>query len=227
MRKFWLCLLALLCLSGCGREETAVTMPIHTVPVVTAPPETETLYTEPDIADFVRVLDYIPAARQELRYATRENFTGEVIYDFQDAYLRYGTVKKLMAVSADLEEMGMYLKIWDAFRPVSAQFTLWEVYPDAAYVANPNTGFSSHSRGNTVDVTIVDAEGNEFSMPTGFDDFSARADRNYSDCSEEERNNAVILELIMEKHGFSSYAAEWWHYSDTDSYPVEEVFRPF
>ena len=230
-----LCLLLALLLTGCGREvavaaaPTVVTEPIVTTvpsPVVTVPPVTEPVVQEPVDSDFVRVLDYIPAARQDLKYATEDNFTGKAIYDFRDAYLRYGTVKKLKAVSADLAEMGMYLKIWDGFRPVSAQFKLWEACPDSAYVANPNTGYSSHSRGNTVDLTIVDGDGVEFPMPTGFDDFSAKADRDYADCSEEAGNNARILELIMEKHGFQGYGAEWWHYTDTNSYPVEEKFYP-
>ena len=225
MIKRMLCLLLAFVLAGCGREVASATAPESTVPVITEPARTETA-AEPADSDFVRVLDYIPTARQELPYATEENFTGRVIYGFRDAWLRYGTVKKLKAVSEDLAEMGIYLKIWDGFRPVSAQFALWEICPDPAYVANPNTGFSSHSRGNTVDLTIVDANGVEFPMPTGFDDFSARADRDYADCTEEARNNAVILELIMEKHGFTGYSAEWWHYTDTDSYPVEERFDP-
>ena len=131
-----------------------------------------------------------------------------------------------MAVSRDLEELGLYLKIWDGFRPVSAQFRLWEICPDPTYVANPNSGYSSHSRGNTVDLTLVDGNGTELEMPTGFDDFSARADRDYSDCTPEEAANAQVLELVMEKHGFSGYFGEWWHFSDTDNYPVEEVFSP-
>lgn len=227
MNKRILCLLLAALLSGCSREVAVATAPTSPQPVVTAPSEVETVAAEPEDNDFVRILDHIPTARQELPYATENNFTGQVIYDFQDAYLRYGTVKKLKAVGDDLEEMGIYLKIWDGFRPVRAQFQLWEICPDAAYVANPNVGFSSHSRGNTVDLTIVDAEGKEFPMPTGFDDFSPKADRDYSDCTEEERNNAMILELIMEKHGFKGYAGEWWHYSDTDSYPVEEGFAPY
>lgn len=222
MKKRLLCLLLALLLTGCSREVAVATAPTEPLPIQTE----ETILPEPADSDFVRILDYIPTARQELKYATEDNFTGTVIYDFHDAYLRYGTVKKLMAVSADLAEMGIYLKIWDGFRPVSAQFKLWEVCSDNTYVADPNTGFSSHSRGNTVDLTIVDGEGKEFPMPTGFDDFSARADRDYADCSEEERNNAVILEILMEKHGFRGYAGEWWHYSDTDAYPVEEGFRP-
>ena len=127
---------------------------------------------EPEDADFVRVRDYLPDVLQELPYAGTENFTGHRIYEFTEVFLRYGTVKKLQAVCAELAGQGLTLKIWDGFRPVSAQFRLWEVCPDDTYVANPNRGFSSHSRGNTVDVTLVDSLGNELEMPTGFDDFS-------------------------------------------------------
>lgn len=226
MKKRFLCLLLALALMGCSREVAVATAPIQPATVPTVPMETETAPAEPADSDFVRVLDYIPMARQELPYATDENFTGKVIYDFQDVWLRYGTVKKLMLVSADLGEMGLYLKIWDGFRPVSAQFALWEACPDKRFVADPNNGGSSHSRGNTVDLTIVDIHGMEFPMPTDFDDFTVKADRDYDDCTEEERNNAMILELIMEKHGFSGYKREWWHYTDTDSYPLEETFEP-
>ena len=63
-------------------------------------------------------------------------------------------------------------------------------------------------------------------MPTGFDDFSAKADRNYSDCTETAANNAELLEILMEKYGFTPYFGEWWHFSDTTEYPVEHVFEP-
>jgi len=176
--------------------------------------------------DFVRILDYIPSAVQDLRYATEHNFTGKQIYEFYEAYLRWGTVKKLMLAAEELEQQGLYLKIWDGFRPVSAQFTLWEVYPDPAYVANPEKGYSSHSRGNTIDLTLVDENGQELEMPTGFDDFSAKANRDYSDCTETAAANARLLEETMEKYGFSGYYGEWWHFSDTQSYPVETEFQP-
>ncbi len=240
MKRITILILVLLMLAGCGRQEqpvpettvpatTAATIPATTLPE-TVPTEPETVPTMPPEPEsdetFVRVLDYIPAASQELRYATEHNFTGQVIYDFEDAYLRWGTVKKLRLVCADLAELGLYIKIWDGFRPVSAQFVLWEVCPNPTYVANPNTGHSSHSRGNTIDLTLVDGNGQELEMPTGFDDFSAKADRNYSDCTETAANNAQILELLMEKHGFTGYAGEWWHFSDTVSYPVENFFEP-
>ncbi|HCP71072.1 MAG TPA: hypothetical protein DIT87_03360, partial [Clostridiales bacterium] len=120
-------------------RETAVPTTAETVPATIQRPE-------PEDADFVRVGDYLPDVLQELPYAGTENFTGHQIYEFTEVFLRYGTVKKLRAVCAELAEQGLTLKIWDGFRPVSAQFKLWEVCPDDTYVANPNRGYSAHSR---------------------------------------------------------------------------------
>ena len=189
-----------------------------------APEEAET--NEPADTDFVRVQDYLPDVAVDLKYAAQDNFTGQVIYSFTDAYLRYGTVKKLEAVYDELSADGYSLKIWDAFRPTWAQFKLWDVCPDPAYVSNPTKGFSSHSRGNTVDLTLIAADGTDVEMPTGFDDFTARADRDYSDVTETAAANARYLEDVMQRNGFKPYSQEWWHYSDTDSYEVEQTFSP-
>ena len=175
---------------------------------------------------FVKVEDHIPEVIVDLKYATEDNFTGKVIYDFKDAYLRYGTVKKLVKVQQQLKEQGYLMKIWDAFRPVEAQFKLWEVCPDDTFVANPVTGYSSHSRGNTVDITITDMQGGYIEMPTAFDDFSEKAMRTYIGISEEAKNNSIFLEKLMEKEGFIPYKNEWWHFSDKIEYPVEKEFRP-
>lgn len=208
-------------------EPEAVEMP---APAQTEPAPTQELAWEPARepldSDFVAVREYIPDMVVELKYAAEDNFTGQVIYDFQEAYLRYGTVKKLMAVQEELRGQKLSLKIWDAFRPVKAQFVLWEVLPDSTYVANPQKGFSSHSRGNTVDVTLVDECGQEIEMPTEFDDFTALADRDYSECSFEVTLNVLLLEQTMERHGFKGYWGEWWHFADTDVYPVETDFAP-
>lgn len=232
-RTLYLLLMAALLLSGCTQKsQEALQIPetaaVETIAAVIEPVETEPAIEYPDPQDmvFVAVSDYIPDIAVDLKYAGSDNFTGQVVYDFSTVYLRYGTVRKLAAVQADLQQLGLGLKIWDAFRPVSAQYKLWEICPDTRYVANPKTGFSSHSRGNTVDVTLVDSEGRTVTMPTGFDDFSSKADRDYSDCTQEAADNALILEVLMEKHGFSGYKAEWWHYSDTVTYPVEETFQP-
>lgn len=180
----------------------------------------------PEAADLVPVTDYIPGIPVDLKYAGEDNFTGQAIYDFTEAYLRYGTVQKLASAQEALAAEGYSLLIWDAFRPVEAQFRLWEICPDPVYVANPEKGFSSHSRGNTVDVTLVLADGSPVEMPTGFDDFSPLADRDYSDVPEDAAANAKFLEGVMAGCGFKPYSGEWWHFSDTDSYPVEENFIP-
>lgn len=170
--------------------------------------------------DLVKVLEYIPNIIIDLKYATTDNFTNQVIYENKDAYLRYGTVKKLLSVQNELNENGYTLIIWDAYRPISAQFKLWEICPNSKYVSDPNKDYSSHSRGNTVDMTIAKLDGNSVKMPTGFDDFTTKADRNYGDVSEEAKNNAEFLEKIMKKYGFKGYYNEWWHYTDEVQYSV-------
>lgn len=174
---------------------------------------------EPEDDEYVLVNKYIPDIYVELMYATDNNFTGVRIYGFTDAYLRYGTVKKLANVQKELKEQGYSLKIWDAYRPFEAQQKLWEVYPDPNYVANPANGMKKHNLGGTVDITMVAADGSIIPMPTEFDDFSLKADRNYSDIDNEEAvNNVMILQNAMENNGFTGYQGEWWDYSDTVEY---------
>lgn len=181
---------------------------------------------EPEDDEYVLVNKYIPDIYVELMYATDNNFTGVRIYDFTDAYLRYGTVKKLANVQKELKEQGYSLKIWDAYRPFEAQQKLWEVYPDPNYVANPANGMKKHNLGGTVDITMVAADGSVISMPTEFDDFSLKADRNYSDIDNEEAvNNVMILQNAMENNGFTGYQGEWWDYSDTVEYEAVD-FEP-
>ena len=181
---------------------------------------------EPEDDEYVLVNKYIPDIYVELMYATDNNFTGVRIYGFTDAYLRYGTVKKLANVQKELKEQGYSLKIWDAYRPFEAQQKLWEVYPDPNYVANPADGMKKHNLGGTVDITMVAADGSIIPMPTEFDDFSLKADRNYSDIDNEEAvNNVMILQNAMENNGFTSYQGEWWDYSDTVEYEAVD-FEP-
>lgn len=181
---------------------------------------------EPEDDEYVLVKKYMPDIYVELMYATENNFTGVRIYDFTDAYLRYGTVKKLANVQKELKEQGYRLKIWDAYRPFEAQQKLWEVYPDPNYVANPANGMKKHNLGGTVDITMVAADGSVISMPTEFDDFSLKADRDYSDIEDEEAvKNVMILQNAMENNGFTGYQGEWWDYSDTVEYEAVD-FQP-
>ena len=248
MKKIVGILLLCLLLAGCGIQEPVQTempteLPVVTETVTVTEPSTEAptevpiqLSTEPSTEaptqppedeELVRVADHIPGIREKLAYATEENFTGQKIYDFYNAYLRYGTVKKLAAVCEELEMLGLGILIWDGFRPVSAQAALWEVCPDPLYVSHPVTGTRTHCRGNAVDLTLCDLEtGEPLPMPTGFDVFTALADRDYSDCDPGAAENARLLETVMEKHGFKPFWAEWWHFTDTDDYPVDELFEP-
>ena len=181
---------------------------------------------EPENDEYVLVKKYILDIYVELRYATENNFTGVKIYDFTEAYLRYGTVKKLAQVQKELKQQGYSLKIWDAYRPFEAQQKLWEVYPDPNYVANPANGMKKHNLGGTVDITMVAADGSVISMPTEFDDFSLKADRDYSDIEDEEAvKNVMILQNAMENNGFTGYQGEWWDYSDTVEYEAVD-FQP-
>ena len=175
---------------------------------------------------FVKVIDYIPDIKVDLRYATSNNFTGKVIYAFHDAWLRYGTVCKLKKVQEILLSHGYSLLIWDAFRPATAQFKLWEVFPSDDFVANPEKGFSPHTKGHTVDVTLVSIDGTLAEMPSEFDDFSDRASRDYSGATKTAAAHARLLEDTMSLCGFHPYHNEWWHFVDLDPYPVEEQFSP-
>ena len=174
----------------------------------------------------VRVADWVPGIFVELKYATADNFIGQVIYDFTDAWLRFGTVEKLMRIQEALRAQGYSLKVYDAFRPVKAQFKLWEAVPDPVFVANPYKGYSTHSRGNTVDLTLVTLDGQPVDMPTPFDTFSDQADHDYSDVSEEAARNATLLENALFAEGFRTNPYEWWHYYDSASYPVAKDFDP-
>ena len=177
----------------------------------------------PDDGQLVRILDYIPDAVIDLRYATTNNFTGVVLYDDPEAYLCYGTVKRLMQVQETLREKGYRIMIWDAYRSPEAQWKLWEAYPDPSFVADPRNGLTSHSKGNTIDISIVYEDGSPVELPSAFDDFSAVADRNYSDVSETAKKNAILLESVMYENGFTGYKGEWWDYSDTETYTLIEV----
>lgn len=206
--------------TGDGTEDSSVRKPIEApvVDLASMPARSE--------SDFVRVKDYIPDIVVDLKYATSNNFTGSVVYDFTDVYLRYSAVLKLMEVQEELRQQGLLLKIWDGYRPIEAQRKLWEAKPDPNYVSNPDTGTNSHSRGNTVDVTLVNAAGEELEMPTGFDDFTSFADRDYSDCTATAAENAQLLQEIMEAHGFTGLQSEWWHFTESIEYDIETCFDP-
>lgn len=209
-----------------GGEEAS--QPVTRDPIVLTQEQLDAIAAQPARrdTDMVCLRDYIPDVFVELKYATSDNITGTIIYSFQDAYLRYGTVKKLMQVQESLREQGLSLKIWDAFRPAAAQNSIWEAYPNATFITNPAVTYADNTYGSAVDITVVDADGVELEMPTGFDTYTSLADRNYGDCSEEATKNASMLQDLMEQHGFTYTQTTWWHFVDSDTYSAETVLDP-
>ncbi|KRL99722.1 d-alanyl-d-alanine dipeptidase [Liquorilactobacillus satsumensis DSM 16230 = JCM 12392] len=163
---------------------------------------------------FINIQKLDPTIIVELKYATTDNFTHQVIYDFKTAIARIGTAEKLATASNLLRKQGFRLKVWDAYRPVSAQKRLFEVYPDPTFVALPDPNFS-HQKGVTFDLTITDPTGKELEMQSGFDDFSARAHRDF-ERTPQQAKNYQLLNSAMIAAGFEGYAAEWWDFRDTE-----------
>ncbi len=156
-----------------------------------------------------------PKIRVDMRYATPNNFTHAVLYDAAVCLLNEPAAKRLARVQAKLQKQGLGLKVWDCYRPLSVQQKLWEIVPDERYVANPKSG-SRHNRGASVDLTLVDASGNELLMPTRFDDFTEKASRDFMDLPAEAIKNRKKLQDAMESEGFIGLPTEWWHFDDPE-----------
>ncbi|KKQ48786.1 MAG: Peptidase M15D vanX D-ala-D-ala dipeptidase [candidate division TM6 bacterium GW2011_GWF2_38_10] len=139
-------------------------------------------------------------------------------------FLRKTVAQKLSLVQQELGELGLGLKIMDAYRPLAEQRKLWEKFPDNRYVANPAHG-SRHNRGAAVDVRLIRIKDHkELSMPTMV--FSSACHRNYPKMKNEEmKKNCKLLELIMQKHGFIPLPTEWWHfdYKEWAKYEVLDI----
>jgi zinc D-Ala-D-Ala dipeptidase len=161
----------------------------------------------------------------DVRYATTNNFTGKVVYPSARCFLQEPAALALADVQVELERQGLGLKVFDGYRPLSVQKIFWNICPDTRYVANPAKG-SKHNRGTAVDLTLVDIKtGQELIMPSGYDDFTEKAHRNYATMSSEARKNCKLLEDIMTKYGFVPMATEWWHFdwNDWKQYPILDV----
>ncbi len=162
--------------------------------------------------DLVDIQSINPSIKLDIRYATTNNFTKQKVYRSAKCYLRRQVAEALSRVQCELEEQGLGLKVWDGYRPLQAQWVLWEIVPDPRYVSDPRKG-GRHTRGTAVDVTIVRiSDGKEVAMPTGFDDFTEKAWRSYNNLSEEVKKNRQLLQTVMTKPGFVGLETEWWHF---------------
>jgi D-alanyl-D-alanine dipeptidase len=160
----------------------------------------------------VDVKEIIPNIILDIRYATTNNFTKQVLYPSAECYLLEEVAIKLNNVQQDLKKHGYRLKIFDGYRPLSVQWKMWKIVPNPRFVADPRKG-SHHNRGSAVDVGLVDMTGKEVEMPTEFDNFTQRASPKYMQLKPEVIKRRRILTDTMKKHGFSQSTTEWWHFN--------------
>jgi D-alanyl-D-alanine dipeptidase len=191
-------------------------------------------------ADIVDAATVVEGLMVEARYYGAHNFVGTQIdgYDAPRCLLTAKAAHALAAVQHDLAKTGLGLKVFDCYRPTRAvaHFVRWakdiadlknkvEFYPDVpkrdlfrdGYIAER----SSHSRGSTVDLTVVRlTDGEALDMGTGFDLFSPKSWPNSKAVAPQQHANRVLLAGAMQRHGFVPYPKEWWHFTLADEpYP--------
>ena len=199
-----------------------------------------------DASDFVLLSDFVPHIVQEIRYYSTYNFVGERIDGYEEpiALLTREAARALKAVSSEMIVKGYRLKIFDAYRPVTAvrHFILWGIedqdlrmkpyfYPEVEKGELFSKGYiakrSSHSRGSTVDLTLLDmTSGQEVDMGSPFDLFGPRSHPDYRGVSQEQYENRMFLRSAMLRHGFQPLDCEWWHFTLGDE-PYPDTYFEF
>ena len=201
---------------------------------------------EMDPSGFVVLADYVPGILQEIRYYSTYNFVGERIDGYEEpcAILTREAARALKRVSNEAQVLGFRLKVFDAYRPARAvrHFVLWGIedldlrmkpffYPDLekqelfsrGYVAS----LSSHSRGSTVDLTLLDmAAGKEADMGSPFDLFSELSHPDCRAVTDEQYENRMLLRRLMVRCGFAPIDNEWWHFTLEDE-PYPDTYFDF
>lgn len=167
--------------------------------------------SNPQPEDLIDIREVLPDVRLDIRYATSNNFTKEVLYPEPRCILRREVAEALVKVQASLQRLNMELVIYDCYRPLSVQRKMWEIVPDENFVANPEKG-SRHNRGAAVGVGLFDNYGKRVKMPTEFDDFTEKAHHNNIDLPSEVLVSRQNLRTAMENNGFAALPSEWWHY---------------
>ncbi|GAB18048.1 putative D-alanyl-D-alanine dipeptidase [Gordonia effusa NBRC 100432] len=195
----------------------AVAAPAHAEPVA---PVSPTAASE----GLLDVRSVVPDAIVDLRYATSANFVKQRLYPTNARCLVHRSMANGLRVAASrLRVTGNRLVFWDCYRPHSAQVRMYQVVPDANWVAKPTNYARSHESGRSVDVTLATRDGRRLDMGTGFDDFSARAHA-YATAgvSASAVGNRARLRTAMQAGGLAPYSGEWWHFDG----PGAGVDRP-
>lgn len=184
-------------------------------------------------SSFVDAASVVPNLVLDMRYLGSDNFVGRPIdgYEKPVCYLTREAATALAAVARDIEPQGLAIKAFDCYRPVRAvaHFVRWaqnladvarkaEFYPDTDKRDLFREGYiaarSGHSRGSTLDMTLVRRDGGrELDMGTPFDFFGPRSAPSDTSVSAEARANRRLLADAMRRRGFIPYAKEWWHFT--------------
>ena len=181
---------------------------------------------------FVDAATVVQNLAVEMRYASAHNFVGRPIdgYEAPLCLLTRQAASALAAVARDLATQGFRLKVYDCYRPARAvaHFGRWardlrdtsakaEFYPDVDKRTLFRDGYiaahSGHSRGSTVDLTLVKLDGGAVDMGTPFDLFSPRSAPSDGSVGAEARANRARLAQAMRRGGFYAYGKEWWHFT--------------
>ena len=199
-----------------------------------------------DPSGFVLLADHVPGIIQEIRYYSSYNFVGERIDGYEEpcALLTREAARALKSVSNAMNAQGYRLKVFDAYRPVSAvkHFILWGIedtdlrmkpyfYPDLEKNALFAEGYiakqSSHSRGSAIDLTLLDMRtGREVDMGSPFDLFSPVSHPDSRAVTEEQYANRMRLQSAMVRNGFLPLDCEWWHFALADE-PYPDTYFEF
>jgi zinc D-Ala-D-Ala dipeptidase len=172
--------------------------------------------------ELIDLATFIPHVVLDIRYATANNFTNEVIYKSARAFARKPVAEALKKAQEEFNRQGIGIKIFDAYRPYAATVKFYEVYHDTTFVASPYRG-SRHNRGCAIDMTLIDLKtGKELKMPTGYDAFVKEARPTFPLKEGEVKKNRELLINTMSKYGFKVTSSEWWHY-DFKGYNKFEV----
>ena len=186
-----------------------------------------------DPSGFVVLADFVPGIIQEIRYHSTYNFIGDRIDGYEEpvALLTIEAARALKQAANELFVQGYRLKVFDAYRPASAvkHFVLWGIedtdvrmkpyfYPDLVKQELFRKGYiaarSSHSRGSTVDLTLLDmASGKEADMGSPFDFFGPVSHPDCKDVTEEQYRNRMTLRNAMLRNGYIPIDCEWWHFT--------------
>jgi zinc D-Ala-D-Ala dipeptidase len=175
-------------------------------------------------AHLVDLREFMPGLIVALRYASDDNFLGQVLYPVDRPLCARGTAVKLDHAQRELVAAGYQLILWDAYRPQSVQEAMWAVLPDTRYIANPAVG-SKHSRAAAVDVGLADLAGNRLPMPTDHDHFGPEAAPSWPHHPEDVKRLAAVLSGAMLRAGFTQGTTEWWHFVDSEyaKYPLLDL----